>query len=173
MTAVEEESPTLVHIATTGGEAETAHRPNVASQRPDCVFIDWNHEDLVILEFTRPMYSNLQSLRRADSQKEEKYGRSKSKLVQVLPSSWTVKIVTFSVGARGTIDQGRWDQTLTTVGVPKDKHGKITRRTIIYALRGLETLTQARSALYKQLPRAGVVDQHRSAPRVLLRSTIS
>ena len=173
MTAVEEESPTTMQIATTGDEAETAHRPNVASQRPDGVFIDWNHRDLVILEFTRPMDSDLQSFRRADSEKEEKYERLKSKLVQVLPFSWTVKIVTFSVGARDTIDQERWEQALTTVGVPKDTHGKIARRAIIDALRGLETLTQARSALYKHLPRAGVVVQQIAAPRVLLRSAIS
>ena len=162
-----------MQIAVAGGEADISHRPNVASQRPDGVFTDWNHRDLVILEFTRPMDSDLQSLRRADNQKEEKYGRLKSKLEQVLPFGWTVKIVTFSVGARGTIDLERWKQALTTVGVPNDRHSKIVRRAIIDALRSRETLTQARSALYKQLPRAGVVDQHRLAPGILLRSTIS
>ena len=42
---VEEERPTLVQNAATGGEAETLHRPNVVSQRPDGVFIDCNPGD--------------------------------------------------------------------------------------------------------------------------------
>ena len=134
------------------------------------IVTDWNCRDLVILEFIRPVDSDLQSLRRADSQKEAKYGRSKSKLEQVLPLGWTAKIVTFSVGALGTIDHERWEQALTMVAVPKDKHRKIARRARIDALRELETLTQARSALYIQLPRPGAVEQHRSAPGALLHS---
>ena len=124
-----------------GGEAETWHWPNVASHRPDGVFVDCNHRDLLILEFTRPMDSDLQSLRRADSQKEEKCGMLKSKLEQILPLGWTVKIVTFSVGARDTIDQERWKQAFTTEGVPKYKHSKVTWQAKIDALRGLETFT--------------------------------
>ena len=116
---VEEESPSRTQYAETRSVSERSNQPNVRSQRPDGVFIDWNRRDLVILEFTRPMDNDLQSLGRADSQKEEKYGRLKSKLERTLPFGWTIKIVTFSVGVRGTIDQDRWEQALTTVGVPK------------------------------------------------------
>ena len=49
--------------------------PNGLAQRPDDVFRDWNRRDLVTLEFTRPMDDDLQTLKTADGQKQEKFGR--------------------------------------------------------------------------------------------------
>ena len=50
-------------------------RSRVEAQRPAGIFIDWNQWDLVIMEFTRPMDRDLDSVRKAVEQKEVKYSR--------------------------------------------------------------------------------------------------
>ena len=50
-------------------------RSRVEAQRPDGIFIDWNQRDLVIMEFTRPMDRDLDSVRKADEQTEVKYSQ--------------------------------------------------------------------------------------------------
>ena len=52
------------------------------------------------------MDGDLQVVRRAHEQKDEKYYHFKQVLERALPLGWTVQIVTFSVGVRGTIVSG-------------------------------------------------------------------
>ena len=114
------------------------------------------------MEFTRPMDRDLDSVRKADEQKEVKYSRLRQTLERTLQPGWKVQIATFSVGVRGTIAKVNWKNSLAKVGVPTTKHDHIARRAIIDALKGFESLTQARSALYRSLPTA-VNTGHRSA----------
>ena len=90
----------------------------------------------------------------ADERKEVKYRHLKQALERALPLGWTVKIATFSVGVRGTIVRDNWKSALAKVGVPTTKHDQIARGAIIDALKGFESLIQARSALYRSIPTA-------------------
>ena len=81
--------------------------PEVETHQSDGIFIDWNHRRLVIMEFTRPMDGDLQAVRRADEQKDEKYYHLKQVLERALPLGWTVQIATFSVGVCGTMDYSK------------------------------------------------------------------
>ena len=105
---------------------------------------------------------DLDSVRKADEQKEVKYGRLRQALERTLPPGWKVQIAAFSKGVRGTIVRSSWKHSLAKVGVPTTRHDHIARRAMIDALKGFESLTQARSALHRSLPTA-VNTGHRSA----------
>ena len=114
------------------------------------------------MEFTRPIDRDLDLVRKADEQKEVKYSRLRQALERTLQPGWKVQIATLSIRVRGTIVRVDWKNSFAKVGVPTTKHDHIAHRAILDALKGFESLTQARSALDRSLPTA-VYNGHRSA----------
>ena len=64
------------------------------------------------MQFTRPIDRDLDSVRKADEQKEVKYSRLRQTLERTLQPGWKVQIATFSVGIRGTIAKVNWKNLL-------------------------------------------------------------
>ena len=62
------------------------------------------------MEFTRPMDRHLDSVRKADEQKEVKYSRLRQTLGRTLQPGWKVQIATFSVGVVGTMARDNWKE---------------------------------------------------------------
>ena len=125
------------------GEERTSDE--LQRQRPDGIFIDWAKQAFAILEFTRPYDSTRKALLDTDKRKREKYEQLLRKLQELLPG-WEGTIVTFSLGARGTVLEPQWKRALRSLNIPDPHHPRIISAAIKGAMEGLDTMLQARSA---------------------------
>jgi len=128
---------------TLSGEERTSDE--LQRQRPDGIFIDWAKQAFAILEFTRPYDSTRKALLDTDKRKREKYEQLLRKLQELLPG-WEGTIVTFSLGARGTVLEPQWKRALRSLNIPDPHHPRIISAAIKGAMEGLDTMLQARSA---------------------------
>ena len=68
----------------------------------------------------------------------------------VLPNEWSVSILTFAVGVKGTVDEPAWEEALQALGIPRSRHQTIWRGAIKTALSVLTNIVDARTLLLKQ-----------------------
>ena len=109
------------------------------------------------------MDHSIGNLQVTDTMKQTKYRNLTRCLLAVL-SKWTTDIATFTVGVKGSIDTFQWRKSLDMVGVPPAQHAQVARMAISKVLDGIDTIIQARAALYRELPLDTVSDYPRTQP---------
>ena len=129
---------------------DESQKVNIQQQRPDAWLIDWRQKRIYILEFTRPYDYTRSSNAVANIDKILKYVPMYKYIESVLPNEWSVSILTFAVGVKGTVDEPAWEEALQALGIPRSRHQTIWRGAIKTALSVLTNIVDARTLLLKQ-----------------------
>jgi hypothetical protein len=118
-------------------------------QRPDGLLLNWKAKSFFILEFTRAYDPDLQALRIADEQKTQRYARLCNHLQARLPG-WSGRVMPFTIGIRGTMNEATWMANLEALSIPGDKQYPIMKAALKTALDGLDTVFLARNGQRQQ-----------------------
>ena len=86
-------------------------------KRPDALAFRWGSKSVMILEFTRGYDWRPDWHRDTDRYKTERYLCLRDKLLRCLGDGWSVEIVTFTLGVRGSYEEGSWTSHLAKFGL--------------------------------------------------------
>jgi ribonuclease HI len=115
-------------------------------KRPDAVAIHWGQATAYILEFTRPSDSRIDWHTRNDLYKRERYTPLMTKMRTHLTQEWTVEILCFTLGVRGSYHEEEWTRNLTSLGYPADDIPLLMTELVSAALTQLNELYKCRSS---------------------------
>ena len=118
---------------------------NLARLRPDAVVIRWNRRCLYLLEVTRPYDSRADFANRpALRDKLAKYQVVADLLRKVAPR-WSVHVLPFTIGVRGTLDVKLWSEHLTTLGLAPSEIPRVLQKVVTTTLSVLDVVYDART----------------------------
>jgi len=138
---------TDVHLEGEGWELDT--EAAIQRKRPDAWAVHWGKRNLFILEFTRPNDRQETALRDTDAYKADRYTPLKTRLAGHL-AGWTVGILTFTIGIRGSYDPDRWYANLTCFGLTATQTDCLMREVVAQTLTELTELYSVRYAALQQ-----------------------
>lgn len=128
-------------------EAEDpSHQGGLRRKRPDAVAIHWGQATAYILEFTRPSDSRIDWHTSNDLYKRERYTPLMTKMRSHLTQEWTVEILCFTLGVRGSYHEEEWTRNLTSLGYPADDVPLLMTELVSAALTQLNELYKCRSS---------------------------
>ena len=91
--------------------------------RPDRLAVNWGRKTVLILEFTRAFDSRVDWHILVDQHKTERYTSLRNRLQACLGSGWSVEIMPFSLGIRGSYAERQWSAALSRFGLHCSKNG--------------------------------------------------
>ena len=118
-------------------------------KRPDAWAIRWDADTVYILEFTRPFDSAPDWDAATDRYKQRKYQPIRDRISQSLPT-WTVKVLTFTLGTRGSFNEKDWKQNLNLLGVSESDQSRLMAKLVNVCLSELTEVFKTRNALVSQ-----------------------
>jgi hypothetical protein len=130
-------------------EAEVRDPPQSGTlmrKRPDAVAIHWGQATAYILEFTRPSDSRIDWHTTNDLHKRERYTPLMTKMRTHLTQEWTVEILCFTLGVRGSYQEDQWTRNLTALGYPADDIPLLMTDLVLSALTQLNEVYKCRSS---------------------------
>ena len=68
-------------------------------------------------------------------------------LERLTPRDWSIYVVAFAVGVKGTSDEPAWTAALEELDIPQARHAKIVAKAIDETLEACFSITEARMAL--------------------------
>ena len=77
----------------------------------------WNRRKIRILEFARCNDSRPDWRETTEQYKTGRYQPLRDRMTELLPPGWSVEIVNFTVGIRGSFAETSWRAALTALGV--------------------------------------------------------
>ena len=117
----------------------------LGSKRPDAWAVNWGAAQLYILEFTRPSDTAPDWDTSTDTYKRTKYEPIRNRISSCLPA-WTVEILTFSLGIRGSFNESTWTRNLEVFGVSGLKAERVMLDLIELGLHELSAIYRVRQA---------------------------
>jgi hypothetical protein len=131
-------------------ETEAAQAGGIGRKRPDAWAVRWSAAKLYILEFTRPNDARPGWELTTDAYKQDRYEHVRSRIQQGLPG-WSVEILTFTLGIRGSYNEASWCRNLGAFGISEPDRKKLMYDLVSLSLDQLCDIYQTRqSALHKQ-----------------------
>lgn len=130
-------------------EDDTNEGGGLGRKRPDAWAIRWDTNTVYILEFTRPYDSQQNWETATDRYKQNKYLPVKNRIRQSLPA-WTVEILTFTMGVRGSYNEVNWETNLSLFGISKPDQGRLMTNLVAVCLDELIEIYQTRNASVAQ-----------------------
>ena len=130
-------------------DAEAGDPPQLGGllrKRPDAVAIHWGQATAYILEFTRPSDSRIDWHTTNDLYKRERYTPLMTKMRTHLTHEWTVEILCFTLGVRGSYHEDQWTRNLTALGYPADSIPLLMTDLVSAALTQLNEVYKCRSS---------------------------
>ena len=139
----------LTDVDLEGEGWDTDAEAAIQRKRPDAWAVHWGKRNLLILEFTRPNDRGETALRDTDAYKTDRYTPLKNRLAGHL-AGWTVGILTFTIGIRGSYDLDRWYANLTCFGLTATQTDCLMRELVAQTLTELTDLYSVRYAALQQ-----------------------
>ena len=124
---------------------------SLGRKRPDGVALNWQRRTVHLLEYTRCFDSEVTALISADEFKERKYTPLLNLLLDKLGEGWTGKILTFSIGIRGSLRTEVWTNHLLSLGIMANKTQPIMQASVTAVLEALDIIYLARTAALSAL----------------------
>jgi hypothetical protein len=119
-------------------------------KRPDGVAFHWGRKTVLVLEFTRAYDWRADWFEVTDRAKTERYTPLRDKLAHCLGSSWTVQVLVFTLGVRGSYYEPVWRTTLEQFGLGSDEATKLMTELVTNCLAELDELYNVRSAALRR-----------------------
>ena len=123
---------------------------NISRQRPDAWLVDWKLQRIYILEFTRPYDYTRKATAVANIDKILKYTLLHQYIERTMPRDWSIYVVAFAVGVKGTADEPAWTAALDALGIDKKRHTMIREKAVAASLDSLLNILDVRSQLLRQ-----------------------
>ena len=108
-----------------------------------------------ILEFTRCNDYRQDWRETTEQYKSARYQPLRDRMTELLPRGWSVQIVNFTVGIRGSFAESRWTTALTALGVSEAGVALLMAALVAPCLTELNTLYSTRPAALRQRADAG------------------
>jgi hypothetical protein len=99
--------------------AELSFASVIRRKRPDGWAVHWNRRKIRVLEFTRCNDSRPDWRETTEQYKTRRYQPLRDRMTELLSPGpgWSVEIVNFTVGIRGSFAETSWRAALTALGV--------------------------------------------------------
>ncbi len=104
--------------------AELSLASDIRRKRSDGWAVHWNRRMIRILEFTRCNDSLPDWRETTEKYKTWRYQPLRDRMTELIPPGWSVEVVNFTVGIRGSFAETSWRAALTSLGVSE---GGVTR----------------------------------------------
>lgn len=134
----------------TATEAERALASGIRRKRPDGWAVHWNRRLVRILEFTRCNDYRPDWRETTEEYKTGRYQPLCDKMAEALPRGWSVEIVNFTLGIRGSYAETRWTAALTALGVSEAGVAHLMAALVAQCLTELNELYSTRAAALRQ-----------------------
>ena len=129
-----------------GPDGDPALGAGLLRKRPDGFAINWGRKTVLVLEFTRAFDSRADWHTIVDQHKTGRYTPLRNKLLGCLGLGWSVEIVPFSLGIRGSYDERLWTVALTLFGLQGSKVADLMAELVSRCLEELNELFSVRKA---------------------------
>jgi hypothetical protein len=90
----------------------------IRRKRPDGWAVHWGQRRVRILEFTRCNDYRPDWREETEAYKTGLYQPLRDRMLAALPNGWSVDIINFTLGIRGSFAETQWTVALTALGVP-------------------------------------------------------
>ena len=130
-------------------EEDRAAAAGLTRKRPDGFAFDWGRRTVLILEFTRAYDWRATWHSDTDELKTERYSPLRDKLSTCLGEGWTVEVVPFTMGVRGSYHEPAWRAALGRFGLKDREVDKCMRALVVKCLEELNELYNVRFAALK------------------------
>ena len=127
-------------------DGDPALAAGLLRKRPDGLAINWGRKTVLILEFTRAFDSRADWHILVDQHKTERYTSLRNRLQVCLGSGWSVEIMPFSLGIRGSYAEGPWTAALSRFGLHGSKAADLLTELVSRCLDELNELFSVRTA---------------------------
>ena len=97
--------------------ADLSLASGIRRKRPDGWAVHWNRRRIRILEFTRCNDFRVDWREATEEYKTGRYQPLRDRMTALLPPGWSVEIVNFTVGIRGSFAETSWRAALAELGV--------------------------------------------------------
>ena len=110
----------------------------------------WGRRLIRILEFTRCNDYRSDWRETTEEYKTDRYQPLRDKMAGALPRGWSVEIVNFTLGIRGSYAETRWTAALTALGVSEAGVAHLMAALVTQCLTELNELYLTRAAALRQ-----------------------
>ena len=135
--------------------ADLSLASSIRRKRPDGWAVHWGRRMIRILEFTRCNDYRQDWRETTEQYKSARYQPLRDRMTELLPRGWSVEIVNFTVGIRGSFAESRWTTALTALGVSEAGVATLMAALVAQCLTELNTLYSTRAAALRQRVDAG------------------
>jgi ribonuclease HI len=125
--------------------AELSLASGIRRTRPDGWAVHWNRRMIRILEFTRCNDSRPDWRETTEQYKTGRYQPLRDRMTELLPPGWSVEIVNFTVGIRGSFAETSWRAALTALGVSEAGVKRLMAELVTQCLTELNELYSTRA----------------------------
>jgi hypothetical protein len=130
--------------------AELALASGIRRKRPDGWAVHWNRRKIRILEFTRCNDSRPDWRETTEQYKTGRYQPLRDRMTELLPTSWSVEIVNFTVGIRGSFAETILRAALTVLGVSEAGVKRLMAELVTQCLTELNELYSTRATALRR-----------------------
>jgi hypothetical protein len=131
-------------------EADLALASGIRKKRPDGWAVHWGRRRVRILEFTRCNDYRQDWRETTEAYKSDRYQPLRDKMTEALPRGWSVEIVNFTLGIRGSFAETQWTAALASLGVSATGVTHLMEALVAQCLTELTELYSTRAAALRQ-----------------------
>ena len=118
----------------------------IRRKRPDGWAVHWGRRLLRILEFTRCNDYRQDWRETTEQYKTGRYQPLRDRMTELLPRGWSVEVVNFTLGIRGSFAETCWTAALTGLGVSEAEVAHLMAALVAQCLAELNELYSTRAA---------------------------
>ena len=130
--------------------ADLSLASGIRRKRPDGWAVHWGRRMIRILEFTRCNDYRQDWRETTEQYKTGRYQPLRDRMTELLPRGWSVEIVNFTLGIRGSFAESRWTAALTALGVSEAGVARLLAALVAQCLTELNELYSTRAAALRQ-----------------------
>ena len=127
-------------------EADLNLSSGIRRKRPDGWAVHWGRRLLRILEFTRCNDYRQDWRETTEQYKTRRYQSLRDRMTELLPRGWSVEVVNFTLGIRGSFAETCWTAALTGLGVSEAEVAHLMAALVAQCLAELNELYSTRAA---------------------------
>ena len=131
-------------------DADPALASCIRRKRPDGWAVHWGRRRVRILEFTRCNDYRSDWREETEAYKTARYQPLRDRMLAALPNGWSVEIINFTLGIRGSFAETQWTAALTVLGVPATRVTHLMTDLVTQCLTELNELYSTRAAALRQ-----------------------
>ena len=131
-------------------DADPALDSGIRRKRPDGWALHWGRRMIRLLEFTRCNDYRPAWREETEEYKTGRYQTLRDRMLAALPRGWSVEIINFTIGIRGSFAETQWMAALTALGVPATRVTHLMTDLVTQCLTELNELYSTRAAALRQ-----------------------